>query len=93
MILVLQENHDLVNGIMGKGQEIVGNERVFKELEKPHMQVHDLACKAVSAYNNGEKAIAEEYLRQLSDVSHVVIEKLQELQTIIIGQKESLVKR
>lgn len=77
----------------GKGQEIVGNERVFKELEKPHMQVHNLACKAVSAYNNGEKVVAEEYLRQLSDVSHVVIEKLQALQTIIIEQKKSLIKK
>ena len=54
--------------------------------------MHDLARKAVSAYNYGEKAEAEEYLQQLSDVSYIVIEKLQELQTIIIEHKKSLLK-
>ena len=76
----------------GKGQEIVGNERVFKELEKPHTEVHEIARKAVSAYNYGDKAKAEEYLQPLSDVSHIVIEKLQALQTIITEQKKSLLK-
>ena len=71
----------------GKGQEIVGNERAFKELKKPYMEVHEIAREAVSAYNYGEKAKAEEYLQQLSDVSHIVIEKLQALQTLIIEQK------
>ena len=75
----------------GKGQEIVGNERVFKELEKPHKEVHELAREAVLAYNNGEKAVAEEYLRQLSDVSHIVIEKLQALQIEISMELNDLI--
>ena len=56
------------------------------------MQVHELARKAVSAYNYGEKVAAEEYLQQLSYVSHIVIGKLQALQTIITEQKKSLLK-
>ena len=56
------------------------------------MEVHEIARKAVSAYNSGEEAKAEEYLQPLSDVSHIVIEKLQALQTIITEQKRSLLK-
>lgn len=76
----------------GKGRELLGNERVFKELEKPHLEVHEIARKAVNAYNAGDKDSVEKYLQQLADVSYTVIEKLQELQKIILHQKETHMK-
>lgn len=76
----------------GKGRELLGNEQAFKELEKPHLEVHEIARKAVNAYNHGDKEAAEQYLQQLAKVSYTVIEKLQELQKIILQQKEAHIK-
>ena len=76
----------------GKGRELLGNERAFKELEQPHLEVHEIARKAVNAYNDGDKRTAEQYLQQLADASHLVIERLQELQKIILDQKKTHMK-
>lgn len=76
----------------GKGSELFGGERVFKELEKPHFEVHEIALNAVNAYNSGDKDAAEQYLQKLAEVSFTVIEKLQELQKIILHQKETHMK-
>lgn len=76
----------------GKGRELLGNERAFKELEQPHLEVHEIARNAVNAYNNGDKRTAEQYLQRLADASHIVIGKLQELQEIILNQKKTHMK-
>lgn len=76
----------------GKGRELLGNEPVFNALEKSHFEVHEVAQKAVQAYNSGDKDTAEQYLQQLADVSYTVIGQLQELQKIILRQKETHMK-
>lgn len=71
----------------GKGKMILQNERAYKELEQPHLQVYDTARKAVSAYNGGRKDEAERYLEEITSVSKIVIEKLQELKEILVREK------
>lgn len=71
----------------GKGKMILQNERAYKELEQPHLQVYDTARKAVSAYNAGRKDEAERYLEEITSVSKIVIEKLQELKEILVREK------
>lgn len=71
----------------GKGKMILQNERAYKELEQPHLQVYDTARKAVSAYNAGRKDEAERYLEEITSVSKIVIEKLQELKEILVQEK------
>ena len=71
----------------GKGKMILQNERAYKELEQPHLQVYDTARKAVSAYNGGRKDEAERYLEEITSVSKIVIEKLQELKEILVQEK------
>ncbi|MEE1132395.1 MAG: methyl-accepting chemotaxis protein [Caryophanon sp.] len=71
----------------GKGKMILQNERAYKELEQPHLQVYDIARKAVTAYNAGRKDEAERYLEDITSVSKVVIEKLQELKEILVHEK------
>ena len=76
----------------GQGKNLHGNERAYKELEKPFLEIHDIARKAVAASNSGQKDKAEQYLEQLTNVSNIVIEKLQELQQIVRTQKEQYIK-
>ncbi|SOB99890.1 methyl-accepting chemotaxis protein/heam-based aerotactic trancducer [Ureibacillus xyleni] len=71
----------------GKGKEILGKERVFRELEEPHKLVYDIAKKAVQAYESGNKEQAEHYLSEVSRVSNIVINKLKELQQLLVDRK------
>jgi len=71
----------------GQGKELLGNEPIFKELEKPHSLVHEVARKAVQAYNEGKTELAGGYLEEVEKCSNIVIEKLTKLQ-IIIASKE-----
>lgn len=72
----------------GEGKKLLGDEPVFKELEEPHAQVHEIAKKAVQAYNDGNAELAEEYLVDVEKYSNIVIEKLTKLKEIIIASKE-----
>lgn len=71
----------------GQGKELHGNEKAYKELEKPFIEIHDIARKAVAASNNGNKELAEQHLEQLTITSQIVIDKLQQLQQIVKKQK------
>ena len=77
----------------GQGKELHGHERAYKELEKPFLEIHDIARKAVVAANSGNKEQAEIHLEQLTDTSQTVIDKLQELQKIVLKQKEQYQKK
>lgn len=77
----------------GQGKNLHGNERAYKELEKPFLEIHDIARKAISASNSGQKDRAEQYLEQLTNVSNIVIEKLQELQQIVRTQKAQYINK
>ncbi|MGG0657291.1 methyl-accepting chemotaxis protein [Rummeliibacillus pycnus] len=72
----------------GQGKELLGNEPVFIEIEEPHTRVHEVARKAVEAYNNGNSELAEEYLVQVEKCSNIVIDKLTKLREIIITSKQ-----
>lgn len=72
----------------GIGKSLLGNERAYIELEKPFMNVHNLAKKAVQEFHIGHKDAAENYLVEISRESHVVISKLKELQKIIVDEKK-----
>lgn len=71
----------------GQGKELHGNEKAYKELEKPFIEIHDIARKAVAASNSGNKELAEQHLEQLTITSQIVIDKLQQLQQIVKKQK------
>ncbi|MER2000235.1 MAG: CZB domain-containing protein, partial [Lysinibacillus sp.] len=74
----------------GQGKELHSNERAYKELEKPFLEIHDIARKAIAAANSGKKEQAELHLEQLTNTSQIVIDKLQELQKIVVNQKALL---
>lgn len=72
----------------GRGKMLLGKEHAYLELEKPFIHVHNLAKKAVQEYNRGNRAVAENYLGDITKESYVVIEKLKELKQILINGKE-----
>lgn len=76
----------------GKGRDLLGDEKDYRELEAPFLKVYDIAKKAVNAHTAGEKALAEKYLEDLTDTSKLVIEKLQNLQEILIKTKAKFLK-
>ena len=76
----------------GKGGYLLGNERAYKELEQPFIHIHDTAKKAVAAFHNGEKDLAENYLEDITVNSQIVINKLRELQTILASKKPAILK-
>lgn len=76
----------------GKGGYLLGNERAYKELEQPFIHIHDTAKKAVAAFHNGEKELAENYLEDITVNSQIVINKLRELQTILASKKPAILK-
>lgn len=71
----------------GKGQETLGDKQVFKDLERPYLRMQELARLAVKSYNDGNKAKAEEVLVDLTEVSHEVVDKLQQLRALIVQDK------
>lgn len=75
----------------GTGKKLLGDERVYAELEKPFIHVHDIAKKAVREYNVGNKTGAEKYLKEITDESYVVIEKLKELKEILLSEKKQYI--
>jgi methyl-accepting chemotaxis protein len=75
----------------GTGKKLLGEERVYAELEQPFIHVHDIAKKAVREYNVGNKTGAEKYLKEITDESYVVIEKLKELKEILLSEKKQYI--
>ncbi|MDP1395220.1 methyl-accepting chemotaxis protein [Lysinibacillus capsici] len=75
----------------GTGKKLLGDERVYAELEQPFIHVHDIAKKAVREYNVGNKTGAEKYLKEITDESYVVIEKLKELKEILLSEKKQYI--
>ncbi|WP_042478845.1 protoglobin domain-containing protein [Bacillus ndiopicus] len=76
----------------GIAKELLGNEQAYKELEQPHIQVHEIAKKAVRAYHQGDKDAAVAYLESLTEVSAIVIDKLQQLKAIFVNTKMKYIK-
>lgn len=76
----------------GKGHELLGDEKEYRELEAPFLNVYEIARKAVSAHTAGDKMTAEKYLDELTETSKVVITKLQRLQEILVESKAQYLK-
>lgn len=74
----------------GQGMKLLGEERVFKNLERPFTQVHEVAKKAVISYLNGEKEQAEHLLEELTRHSSEVIDNLKACQQIVKQQKQCI---
>lgn len=72
----------------GMANKLFGHEKAYKEVEQPHIQIHQLAKEAVKAINQGNKERAEQILIEIHQVSKEVVEKLTILKNIIIQQKE-----
>lgn len=72
----------------GLGKTLLGDKAIFKELEEPHMLIHELAKKAVQAFNQGYKDQTEAYLREITLVSHKVVDKLQQLKALLVNEKQ-----
>jgi len=75
----------------GTGKKLLGDERAYVELERPFIHVHDIAKKAVREYNLGHKTEAEKYLKEISEESFVVIEKLKVLKNILLDGKKQYI--
>lgn len=76
----------------GKGQSLLGHNPSFIELEQPFIYIHELAKKAVQAFHDGEEAQAERYLEDITMNSQIVIEKLRDLQRILINNKPTVMQ-
>jgi len=75
----------------GTGKKLLGDERVYVELEQPFIHVHEIAKKAVREYNVGHKNEAEKYLKEISEESFVVIDKLKALKEILLDEKKQYI--
>lgn len=71
----------------GKGKELLGEEKAFQDLEELHEKVYIVAKKAVEAYNTDDKKSASIFMEEITEVSSAVINKLKQLQQILIDQK------
>ena len=76
----------------GSGKKLLGNEASFKEIEQPHAQVHELAKKAIQAFNQGNTIQAEQYLVQLETASKDVVQKLKTLKEMVINDKNQYIR-
>lgn len=72
----------------GTAKRLFGNTEAYRNIEAPHIRVHELAKEAAQAYNQGNKARAEECLRELAHASREVIATLETMKQNIIRQKE-----
>lgn len=76
----------------GKGRELLGDERAYQQLEAPFLEVYEIARNAVQAHVQNKKDLAETYLEDLSITSRIVIDKLQQLQQILVNNKSQYMK-
>ncbi len=75
----------------GTGKKLLSDERAYVELEQPFIHVHEIAKKAVREYNAGRKNEAEKYLKEISEESFVVIDKLKALKEILLDGKKQYI--
>jgi len=51
-------------------------------MEKPHESLHELAKKAIRAYNSGNRDLAEQLLLDIDNASHEVVGHLMKLKSL-----------
>lgn len=73
----------------GLAEGLIGHDPAFKNLEQPHIRVHELARKAVKEVNEGNQGKAEQTLQELGEASKEVIALMNELRNNLIQQKKS----
>ena len=74
------------------GKKLLGDEAIFKDIEQPHAEVHELAKKAIHAFDHGDKGQAEQYLEQLEVASTNVVQKLKALKELVVNRKQQYMK-
>lgn len=58
------------------------DKKSFKDLEKPHIELHQFAKDAAIAYNKGDISLAEEYLAKMDECSKIVFKYLNEIKAM-----------
>jgi methyl-accepting chemotaxis protein len=61
----------------------ISESKVFKDLEKPHIELHDIAKEAVFAYEHGDIKKAESCLVQMDECSKTVMTYLDQIKTLL----------
>jgi len=77
--VVSHEACRLGNWYYGKLPPEIRNQRAFKDLEQPHIAVHDYAKQAIEYYKKGDIDTAKKFLSRLEEASQDVINLLEEL--------------
>jgi methyl-accepting chemotaxis protein len=67
----------------GEGYEKFKDNRIFKELEKPHLGLHSAAREATIAYENGDIETAEKALKRMDECSEEISKLLHELRKVV----------
>ncbi len=67
----------------GEGYEKFKDNRIFKELEKPHLGLHSAAREATIAYENGDIEKAEKALKRMDECSEEISKLLHELRKVV----------
>lgn len=66
----------------GDNSESFKNHKMFINLEKPHIRIHELAKEATIAYSKNDIAKAEKALEEMKKYSEIVIEALNDLKEL-----------
>ena len=67
----------------GRGQEMFGDLPEFKQLAGDHARFHACCAEAIDAYHNNEKQKLDNLMDEISNLSDIVIGKLENLKTKI----------
>lgn len=67
----------------GEGYEKFKDNRIFKELEKPHLGLHSAAREATIAYEKGDIETAEKALKRMDECSEEISKLLGELRKVV----------
>lgn len=62
-----------------KGKDVLGQNAIFESMEKPHIDLHQLAKEAAIAYSNNDIYGAENALTKMNECSHMVVQALDKL--------------
>jgi methyl-accepting chemotaxis protein len=72
----------------GAAEKLIGHDPAFKNLEQPHILVHELARRAVREVNNGNREKAEQTLHEIGEASKEVVFLMNELRNKLIQKKK-----
>lgn len=61
------------------GKEVLGQNEIFKAMEKPHIELHQMAKEAAIAYSRNDIAGAEKALEKMNECSVKVVQALDKL--------------